>query len=242
MIEYRDLTELSGEGDGSTISGWACRFNEAADLGAFKETVKRGAFARTLTAQVGKIRLLAGHDSGALPVGSITRLEERADGLWLEASIADTTVGRDVKALAAGGHPIGLSIGFSVPSGGDSWSQDGRERTLTEARLHEISLVGAPAYDNADVVGIRSLDALLAATASLQAGNALSDGSAERLKRAVSTIVDLLRASGTDVSEMFGQSAPAAPAELAAPAADLSDLDSLASKAGAVLDGLLPTI
>jgi hypothetical protein len=40
-----------------------------------------------------------------------------------------------------------MSFGFSVPRGGDMWSEDGMRRTLTEVRLHEVSAVtGMPAY------------------------------------------------------------------------------------------------
>jgi hypothetical protein len=53
-----------------------------------------------------------------------------------------------------------MSFGFSVPKGGDSWSDDGNERELREIRLHEVSIVtGFPAY-TATTAAVRSLDAL----------------------------------------------------------------------------------
>jgi HK97 family phage prohead protease len=244
VIEYRDLMgEIRTEGDGSTIMGWACRFNEPADLGAFKETVQRNAFDRTIANQGGKIRLLAGHSASALPAGSITLLQPRDQGLWLEARVADTAFGRDVKALARDGHPIGLSIGFSVPDGGQAWSNDRTERSLTELRLHEISLVGAPAYDNADVVGVRAAEALLAATANLRVGKKLSASSADSMKSAVATLVSLLADAGISTDDLIAVGVEEVIEEAAGdllPGGDEIDLEALASKANGVLSELLP--
>ncbi len=194
MIEFRELSEVRVE-SGDTIMGWACRFAEPTDLGVFTEVVQSGAFTRTITQQAGKIRFLAGHDPSAFSLGTITRLEERDAGLWLEAKVADTSAGRDLLALARGGHPVGLSIGFSVPAGGQRWSDDRSVRTLTEVRLHEISAVGAPAYANAEVVGVRSLDEFLAATASLRAGKVLSAANVEKVREAIEALTELLAAA-----------------------------------------------
>jgi len=196
MIEYRELGQVEIRADAPDhIMGWACRFGEPTDLGVFTEVVSPGAFSRTVSQQSGKIRLLAGHDPSALPLGTITRLEERAAGLWLEARIADTSTGRDVMALARGGHQLGLSIGFSVAGSGQSWSDDRQVRTLTEVRLHEVSVVGAPAYPNAEVVGVRSLDALLSATASLRVGKVLSAANTAKVREAINALTDLLAAA-----------------------------------------------
>jgi len=228
MIEYRDFHEIRAEGDGNTIVGWGTRFGEPADIGYFNETITRGAFAKTLKAQAGKVRLLAGHNPGALPVGTITSLEERDAGLWMEASIADTATGRDILALAKGGHPIGLSIGFSVPDGGESWSNDRTNRTLNEIRLHEISVVGAPAYDNADVVGVRSFENFLTAAANLRqdrVGKKLSAASAGSIKAAIEALSGLLE-SETAAADVDEENA-AKPVEI--------DLDTYAAKAASVL-------
>lgn len=196
MIEFREMREVEVRADApDTIMGWACRFGEPTNLGVFTEVVQPGAFTRTVSQQAGKIRLLAGHNPSALPLGTITRLEERNAGLWLEAKIADTSTGRDVLALARGGHQLGLSIGFSVAERGQSWSDDRQIRTLTEVRLHEISVVGAPAYPNAEVVGVRSIDALLSATASLRVGKVLSAANTAKIREAINALTDLLAAA-----------------------------------------------
>jgi HK97 family phage prohead protease len=194
MIEFRELSEIRAQGP-DTIMGWACRFDEPTDLGVFTEVVQRGAFATTIRQRGTKIRFLAGHNAAAFSLGSILKLEERDQGLWLEAKVADTTTGRDLLALVRDGHPVGLSMGFSVHADGQRWSDDRRMRTLTEVRLHEISAVGSPAYENAEIVGVRSLDSFLAATASLRVGKVLSASNVAKVREAIEALTDLLAAA-----------------------------------------------
>jgi hypothetical protein len=92
-----------------------------------------------------------------------------------------------------------MSFGFSVPSGGDKWSDDGMTRELRQVRLHEVSVVtGFPAY-KATSATVRSLDILAERTGvdadklaeaitMLESGNTLSDESAELLSSAVSKL------------------------------------------------------
>jgi hypothetical protein len=99
-----------------------------------------------------------------------------------------------------------MSFGFSVPKGGDSWSDDGQERELREVRLHEASIVtGFPAYE-ATTAQVRSLDGLVDATGleaeklnaaitALEKGETLDDDLASVLDAAVTK----LRAERDDV-------------------------------------------
>jgi len=50
-----------------------------------------------------------------------------------------------------------MSFGFSVPTGGDSWSDDGQSRELREVILHEVSVVtGFPAYPATSGANVRN--------------------------------------------------------------------------------------
>ena len=65
-----------------------------------------------------------------------------------------------LESLIQRGDVTGFSFGFTVPSGGDSWSDDGSERTLHAVRLFEVSTgVAFPAYPTTDgTATVRGLD------------------------------------------------------------------------------------
>jgi Escherichia/Staphylococcus phage prohead protease len=64
--------------------------------------------------------------------------------------VPDTTVGRDVLALAERGDIGGASFAFTLADDGDEWSGD--HRTLRNVVLHEISVVQSwPAYPDTHV-------------------------------------------------------------------------------------------
>ena len=151
MMEQRTATstiELREDGDGMTFRGYASVFNAPSQPLPFTEIVKPGAFKRSLQAR-NDIKLLWNHDTGQV-LGSTRagtlKLTEDSNGLFVEATLPNTTMGRDAKELIKRGDVNAMSFGFSVPSGGDSWSDDGSTRELNSVRLHEISIVAFPAY------------------------------------------------------------------------------------------------
>jgi hypothetical protein len=115
--------------------------------------------------------------------------------------LPDTTAGRDLAVLMKRGDVHAMSFGFSVPSKGDRWSDDGMTRELKEIRLHEVSIVtGFPAY-TATTASVRSLDilatrtnvdvdALADAMVKLEAGEKLAGSDADLLQEVVSKLRD----------------------------------------------------
>lgn len=154
-ILYRaaDLTP----GDGRTVYGLAVPFGEVAlvsdgDGRPYKERFERGAFARSIRERGEKIKLLVGHDHRRLPIGKAVTLEERADGLFAEFAVSDTTAGRDALTAVRDGLAGGFSIGFAGIH--DHW--DGDVLVRDECSLREISIVGYQAYAGATIGGVRS--------------------------------------------------------------------------------------
>jgi HK97 family phage prohead protease len=144
-LEHRAVAEIRTAG--RTLYGTAAPFNRPADIdGLFSETIKAGAFTATL-ARRADILALADHDPARLLArtrsGSL-RLNETRAGLEFVLDLPDTSLGRDVRALAQRGDLGGVSIGFTADT--ETWP-DQRTRELRAVTLHEISIVSAhPAY------------------------------------------------------------------------------------------------
>lgn len=155
-----ELRAVEG-GDGMTFTGYAAVFNSPSEPLPFIERIAPGAFKRSLKAR-NDIKLLWNHDTGAV-LGSTRagtlKLEEDNYGLRVTAVLPQTSLGNDVKVLVQRGDVSAMSFGFSVPANGDSWNAEGTERTLRSVRIHEVSIVAFPAYQQtAGTASVRSFD------------------------------------------------------------------------------------
>jgi len=147
--------------------------------------------------------LLWNHDTSAVlgsnRAGKLKLVEDDL-GLKVTATLPNTTMGRDASVLLKRGDVDSMSFGFSVPAGGDSWNEDGSERTLKSVRLHEVSIVAFPAYSStAGTTSVRGLeavaeralldvDALADAMLALEEGKDLTPEAADLLRAAISEL------------------------------------------------------
>lgn len=167
-VEFRTM-EVGGlelrasdtTGTPTVFSGYAAVFNSPSEPLPFTETIAPGAFRRTLKSER-EIRMFVNHDSGqplATTRNGSLRLSEDARGLRVEADLPDTTAGRDLSTLIESGVVHSMSFGFSVPRGGDSFSDNGQTRELRELILHEVSVVtGFPAYPATSGATVRTTE------------------------------------------------------------------------------------
>jgi HK97 family phage prohead protease len=156
--------EIREDESGMTFEGYAAIFDSPSEPLPFIERIKRGAFNRSLKQARNDIKLLWNHDTSAV-LGSTRagtlKLVEDDKGLRVSATLPNTTSGRDAAVLLKRGDVDSMSFGFSVPAGGDTWNQEGTERTLKSVRLHEVSIVAFPAYTStAGTTSVRGLTAL----------------------------------------------------------------------------------
>jgi HK97 family phage prohead protease len=165
-IERRAVAEIRTAG--RRIEGYAATFGSEARIGSFVETIAPGAFKDALG---GDVLALLDHDQGQVlgrTRSGTLRLTEDTRGLAFSLELPDTQAGRDVLALAQRGDLGGMSFGFTVPKGGETWQ--GERRTLRSIALKEISVVQAwPAYPDTSIA-LRSR---------------LAAGEAERRRRAL---------------------------------------------------------
>jgi len=133
----------------------------------FVEEVAPSAFDRSLTDQDHDVVFVFNHDTSLLLArrsNDTLRLSTDAGGLLVEASLADTTVGRDLRVLLERGDIDGMSFAFSVRA--DRWSRlpeddpqfPGQElRTILDVDLWDVSPVTMPAYAGTSA-GLRAMD------------------------------------------------------------------------------------
>lgn len=200
-VQFSEFEIRSTTGDDSdymSFRGYAAVFNSPSQPLPFTEMVMPGAFKKSLRSR-NNVRMYLNHDSSMLLAttrAGTLRLEEDSKGLLVDADLPPTTVGRDLSILMQRGDVDSMSFGFSVPRGGDKFSDDGSTRELREVRLYEVSVVtGFPAYE-ATSASVRSLDKLAERTALdadklaeaitvLEAGSELSDDQAAILSEVV---------------------------------------------------------
>lgn len=177
--------EIRETGDGMSFTGYAAVFNSDSEPLPFIERIAPGAFKRSLQSR-NEVKLLWNHDAGeplASVRGGTLRLTEDEIGLRVEATLANTTRGRDVAELIRSKTIDSMSFGFSVIR--DSWSADGGVRTLEAVRLFETSVVSFPAYTStAGTISVRSAstgidaDQLADALMRLESGEELEESHA----------------------------------------------------------------
>jgi HK97 family phage prohead protease len=187
-----------------TFEGYASVFNSPSEPigGQFTEYVKPGAFKRSLDAR-NDVKLLWNHDTGEV-LGSTRagtlRLVEDSHGLKAVAELPNTQRGRDTAELLRRGDVANMSFGFSVPKGGDSWSDNGGTRELHSVRLHEVSIVAYPAY-SASTASVRavefSADDLAESLMLLENGEDLSEEQAQMI---MDVVGKLIKTDSMDVS------------------------------------------
>ncbi len=156
LATERRVAEIEVRLKGRKLEGYAALFGSAARIGSISESIRAGAFSKSLTKA--DILALVDHDPSRVLArtrsGSL-RLAQDTRGLSFELDVPNTQAGRDVLALAERGDIGGMSFGFSIPPGGDAWQ--GETRELLNIDLHEISVVLAwPAYDGT-VVNARAM-------------------------------------------------------------------------------------
>jgi HK97 family phage prohead protease len=148
----RDVEARQAEDGTMRLRGYAAVFNEASVPLPFIETIAPGAFRKTLS-ETPDVRLLINHEG--LPLartknGTLT-LTEDDRGLYMDATIADTSEGRDLYKLVERGDVDQMSFAFRVIR--QKYNEDRTQRTLTEVSLADgdVSVVTYPAYPTTSV-------------------------------------------------------------------------------------------
>lgn len=151
-VRFLEGAELRAASKGRAIQGYAAVFGQqSSDLGGFRETIRPGAFARSIRSKQDVLALF-NHDSysilGRTSSGTL-RLGEDGTGLAFEVDLPDTQLGRDVHTLVQRGDISQCSFSFHAVK--DVWNRDGTARELMDVDLLDVSPVTNPAYPQTSV-------------------------------------------------------------------------------------------
>lgn len=152
--------------DKTKIVGHAAVFNTlSVELWGFREEVAPGAFTDSIKED--DIRALFNHDPNLIlgrNVSGTLTLREDDKGLFYEIDPPDTQTARDLVVSIERGDISQNSFAFTVLPDGAKWREDANGtliRTITRAKLYDISPVTYPAYIDTDV-SLRSAGEALA--------------------------------------------------------------------------------
>jgi len=151
-MEHKQLQFKADKVDAS--KGIFTGFASTTDLDRGGDIIVKGAFGRTLADRGDKVKVLWQHDMH-MPIGRPTLLEERESGLYIEAQLSETTMGKDATILLSDGVIDSLSIGYSTKEA--DYNDDGI-RIIKDLDLFEVSLVSFPMNEKALITSVKSMD------------------------------------------------------------------------------------
>lgn len=157
--------EVRAKDDGSVVvEGYAATYNnETVIAGMFREVIRPGAF-RNAIARGDDVTLNINHNDNFLLArtksGTLT-LTEDEKGLLIRSELdpSDPDVARLVPKMKRGDLSE-MSFAFSIPEGGQEWTEgaDGLDvREIRDVMLHDVSVVATPAYGGTSIA-LRSRD------------------------------------------------------------------------------------
>jgi len=149
-LERFDIKKDQAGNDRLIISGWAARFG---NVDSYGDIIEPGAFTKTISERKGRIAFCYQHEIDE-PIAKITLLEERAEGLWVEAEISASE--EDIQTKVKEGILTEMSIGYRTINCTEEIINEKYITHLTEVKLYEISLVTIAANEMATIQNMKS--------------------------------------------------------------------------------------
>src|SRR3990172_5089348 len=154
------------EFESGRFSGIASVFGSIVDTYPNRTKFREGAFLKTLNDRSSRVKILSQHDDRSVWIGLPTKLQETKDGLYVEARLNNTTLGKDAAEALRHASSLGkldaieLSIGFDALNCDMVEDEEDKEifREVTEARLWEISLVNFGADRQTKIMEMNRLE------------------------------------------------------------------------------------
>jgi len=145
---FKDLDTKAG-----IVTGYFSSFDT---VDAYKELVRKGAFKKTISENLNRIKHLQNHNPSQ-PLGKLQVLAEDTKGLYYESKIGNHTLGVDFLKMVESGLITEHSIGYSVIQ----QRKEDDYLELLELRLWEgSSLTGWGVNENTPLTGVKALDGI----------------------------------------------------------------------------------
>jgi len=147
-MDYKFVkTEVKAKSD-FEFEGYASIFGNVDDGG---DIMQVGAFSKTISENAKRIKVLFMHNVMSV-IGLPNKLFEDSKGLYFDAVVSKTTLGKDVMTLIHDKVITDMSIGYNPIKW--AWDEEMSVRTLQEVRLWEISPV---TWGMNSLAGIKSM-------------------------------------------------------------------------------------
>lgn len=122
------------------------------EVGEYTEIIKRGALDNC---DMSDSRLLYNHDLSRIPFAKTPKTMQfsiEEDGLHMRATLPGTEEGRALYEAIKREDLTGMSFGFKVPPGGDTYDAKTNTRTInTIEKIYEVSVTPFPCYQDTTV-------------------------------------------------------------------------------------------
>lgn len=149
-LELKTLNE-TGE-----FAGYGSVFG---NIDSYGDVVVKGAFRNFLSTNAAEVVKMLWQHNPEEPIGVYDEIREDEIGLFVKGRLLkdDVIKAKEAYALLKNKALSGLSIGYSVNSGGSRYGDDGL-RYLTDIKLWEVSVVTFPANAAANVNSVKSIN------------------------------------------------------------------------------------
>lgn len=154
LVQHRTALEVRARHTDRTIELVAVPYETTIRLGSITEAFAPGSFADSLAKRGDRVKLTVGHGPLGIPVGKAYRWDDGPDQLVGHFRVSRTRDGDEALEMAADGV-LDASIEFEPVD--DRWSDDRRHVRRLVARMHRVALVPEPAYEDAQVLAVRTM-------------------------------------------------------------------------------------
>lgn len=141
-LEVKEIDERDG-----SFEGWAAEFDVEDDGG---DTIKRGAFKKSLAVRMPKLYL-----EHMTSVGVLNEATEKKKGLWVAGKPDDSPDGLAARAKLKSGALDALSIGYRTVTAKETGAF---KRDLIEVKLFHVGIVPFGMQPGAVVTSVKALD------------------------------------------------------------------------------------